>query len=80
MDTLNCRRYCCRRMLMTHVDLIEKLLKYVPYKPCSTTLSLTSQPLLPHNHALATPPFTNLFPLFYDPFPYNLFLTTSPFL
>lgn len=29
MDKLGCRRYCCRRMLMTHVDLIEKLLKYV---------------------------------------------------
>ncbi|RPB09281.1 hypothetical protein P167DRAFT_492772 [Morchella conica CCBAS932] len=27
MDKLGCRRYCCRRMLMTHVDLIEKLLK-----------------------------------------------------
>ena len=34
MDQLGCRRYCCRRMLMTHVDLIEKLLKYeiVPSK------------------------------------------------
>lgn len=29
MDLLNCKRYCCRRMIMTHVDLIEKLLKYV---------------------------------------------------
>lgn len=27
MDQLGCRRYCCRRMLMTHVDLIEKLLR-----------------------------------------------------
>lgn len=27
MDQLGCKRYCCRRMLMTHVDLIEKLLK-----------------------------------------------------
>jgi len=29
MDQLGCRRYCCRRMIMTHVDLIEKLLRYV---------------------------------------------------
>ena len=29
MDQLGCKRYCCRRMLMTHVDLIEKLLQYV---------------------------------------------------
>ena len=28
MDQLGCKRYCCRRMVMTHVDLIEKLLKY----------------------------------------------------
>ncbi|ELQ37425.1 DNA-directed RNA polymerases N/8 kDa subunit [Pyricularia oryzae Y34] len=27
MDALGCKRYCCRRMIMTHVDLIEKLLK-----------------------------------------------------
>ncbi|KAF2241646.1 hypothetical protein BU26DRAFT_610832 [Trematosphaeria pertusa] len=28
IDSLNLQRYCCRRMLLTHVDLIEKLLKY----------------------------------------------------
>jgi DNA-directed RNA polymerase subunit N (RpoN/RPB10) len=28
LDALNLRRYCCRRMLLTHVDLIEKLMAY----------------------------------------------------
>jgi DNA-directed RNA polymerases I, II, and III subunit RPABC5 len=28
LDELGLRRYCCRRMLLTHVDLIEKLLHY----------------------------------------------------
>ena len=27
MDKLGLNRYCCRRMIMTHVDLIEKLLR-----------------------------------------------------
>lgn len=27
MDQLGLKRYCCRRMIMTHVDLIEKLLR-----------------------------------------------------
>ncbi|CAO3678478.1 unnamed protein product [Rhizopus stolonifer] len=28
MDALGLKRYCCRRMILTHVDLIEKLLHY----------------------------------------------------
>ena len=28
LDALQLVRYCCRRMVLTHVDLIEKLLCY----------------------------------------------------
>ncbi|WRT66902.1 DNA-directed RNA polymerase I, II, and III subunit rpabc5 [Kwoniella shivajii] len=28
LDRLQLKRYCCRRMVLTHVDLIEKLLMY----------------------------------------------------
>ncbi|KAI9355362.1 DNA-directed RNA polymerase I, II, and III subunit RPABC5 [Zopfochytrium polystomum] len=28
MDHLGLKRYCCRRMVLTHVDLIEKLLHF----------------------------------------------------
>eukprot|EP01041_Mallomonas_annulata_P013218 gene13218-27962_t len=28
LDELDLKRYCCRRMILTHVDLIQKLLNY----------------------------------------------------
>ena len=28
LDVLGLQRYCCRRMMLTHVDLVDKLLAY----------------------------------------------------
>jgi len=28
LDDLGVRRYCCRRMLLSHVDLIDEVLRY----------------------------------------------------
>jgi len=33
LDDLGVKRYCCRRMLLSHVDLIDTVLKYEVYAP-----------------------------------------------
>ena len=30
MDELGINRYCCRRMLLSHVELIDDIIKYSP--------------------------------------------------
>jgi len=30
LDILGLTRYCCRRILLTHVELIDKMLEYTP--------------------------------------------------
>lgn len=57
MDQLGLRRYCCRRMVMTHVDLIEKLLKYDQPKPrVKQTTLLQSTRWITDYLPLGTPP------------------------
>ena len=40
MTDLGLDRYCCRRMIMTHVDLIEKLLQYALSTACHPLTAL----------------------------------------
>ena len=46
LDELGLRRYCCRRMVLTHVDLIQKLLlynsMYFKYISCNWDVALSS--------------------------------------
>lgn len=39
MDTLGLRRYCCRRMILSHTDVIEKLLNGALSLPLSRGLA-----------------------------------------
>eukprot|EP00127_Corallochytrium_limacisporum_P004197 Clim_evm142s157 gene=Clim_evmTU142s157 len=32
LDELGLQRYCCRRMIMTHVDIIDQLLRYEAFE------------------------------------------------
>jgi DNA-directed RNA polymerase I, II, and III subunit RPABC5 len=43
MDQLGLNRYCCRRMMLTHVDLIEKLLRYVESRGLAEALGMRTQ-------------------------------------
>ncbi|EGW06311.1 DNA-directed RNA polymerases I, II, and III subunit RPABC5 [Cricetulus griseus] len=40
LDALGLKRYCCRHMLLAHVDLIEKLLNYAPLEKRSLEFTL----------------------------------------
>jgi DNA-directed RNA polymerases I, II, and III subunit RPABC5 len=49
-EALGLTRYCCRRMLLTHVDLIDKLMLYNRKSPCKSSFLLEiSLPISPND-------------------------------
>lgn len=56
LTELDLKRYCCRRMVLTHVDLIEKLLHYNSMFRRSICTSFASQ-AFPTDHNISQPLF-----------------------
>lgn len=60
MDELGLKRYCCRRMILTHVDLVDKLLSYqvgLPRAGCAARLCAGQRPaVLPRSATRPRPP------------------------
>jgi DNA-directed RNA polymerase I, II, and III subunit RPABC5 len=42
LNAIGLKRYCCRRMILTHVELIDRLLQYNQEKPSAGSLATSS--------------------------------------